>query len=217
MREYSRPRQNGVNAITLREGDDLIQVCMTDGKQQVVLANRNGNAIRFNEEKVREMGRTASGVKGMELDDDKDEVIGMICLKDTKKETILVVSEQGYGKRSNPDDYRVTNRGGKGVRTLNITEKTGKLVAILDVTDENDLMIINKSGVTIRMNVDSLNILGRATQGVRLINLDKRNDEIASVCKVMTEPEEDPELPLDESEKADVARQDLPQTPEDEE
>lgn len=217
LREYSRPRQNGVNAITLREGDDLIQVCMTDGKQQVVLANRNGNAIRFNEEKVREMGRTASGVKGMELDDDKDEVIGMICLKDTKKETILVVSEQGYGKRSNPDDYRVTNRGGKGVRTLNITEKTGKLVAILDVTDENDLMIINKSGVTIRMNVDSLNILGRATQGVRLINLDKRNDEIASVCKVMTEPEEDPELPLDESEKADVARQDLPQTPEDEE
>ena len=217
LREYSRPRQNGVNAITLREGDDLIQVCMTDGKQQVVLANRNGNAIRFNEDKVREMGRTASGVKGMELDDDKDEVIGMICLKDTKKETILVVSEQGYGKRSNPDDYRVTNRGGKGVRTLNITEKTGKLVAILDVTDENDLMIINKSGVTIRMNVDSLNILGRATQGVRLINLDKRNDEIASVCKVMTEPEEDPELPLDESEKADVARQDLPQTPEDEE
>lgn len=217
LREYSRPRQNGVNAITLREGDDLIQVCMTDGKQQVVLANRNGNAIRFNEEKVREMGRTASGVKGMELDDDKDEVIGMICLKDTKNETILVVSEQGYGKRSNPDDYRVTNRGGKGVRTLNITEKTGKLVAILDVTDENDLMIINKSGVTIRMNVDSLNILGRATQGVRLINLDKRNDEIASVCKVMTEPEEDPELPLDESEKADVARQDLPQTPEDEE
>ena len=217
LREYSRPRQNGVNAITLREGDDLIQVCMTDGKQQVVLANRNGNAIRFNEDKVREMGRTATGVKGMELDDDKDEVIGMICLKDTKKETILVVSEQGYGKRSNPDDYRVTNRGGKGVRTLNITEKTGKLVAILDVTDENDLMIINKSGVTIRMNVDSLNILGRATQGVRLINLDKRNDEIASVCKVMTEPEEDPELPLDESEKADVARQDLPQTPEDEE
>ena len=217
LREYSRPRQNGVNAITLREGDDLIQVCMTDGKQQVVLANRNGNAIRFNEEKVREMGRTASGVKGMELDDDKDEVIGMICLKDTKNETILVVSEQGYGKRSNPDDYRVTNRGGKGVRTLNITEKTGKLVAILDVTDENDLMIINKSGVTIRMNVDSLNILGRATQGVRLLSLDKRNDEIASVCKVMTEPEEDPELPLDESEKADVARQDLPQTPEDEE
>ena len=190
LKEYSRPRQNGVNAITLREDDDLIQVCMTNGRQQVVLGNRNGNAIRFNEDKVRVMGRTASGVKGMELDDENDEVVGMICLKDITKETILVVSEQGYGKRSNPEDYRITNRGGKGVRTLNITEKTGKLVAILNVTDENDLMIINKSGVTIRVNVDSLSILGRATQGVRLINLDKRNDEIASVCKVLSEPVE---------------------------
>ena len=124
MKEYSRPRQNGVNAITLREDDDLIQVCMTNGRQQVVLGNRNGNAIRFNEDKVRVMGRTASGVKGMELDDENDEVVGMICLKDITKETILVVSEQGYGKRSNPEDYRITNRGGKGVRTLNITEKT---------------------------------------------------------------------------------------------
>lgn len=220
LKEYSRPRQNGVNAITLREDDDLIQVCMTNGRQQVVLGNRNGNAIRFNEDKVRMMGRTASGVKGMELDDENDEVVGMICLKDITKETILVVSEQGYGKRSNPEDYRITNRGGKGVRTLNITEKTGKLVAILNVTDENDLMIINKSGVTIRVNVDSLSILGRATQGVRLINLDKRNDEIASVCKVLSEPveaEEGQELPSGEGESVDNDQQDSLQTPESEE
>lgn len=220
LKEYSRPRQNGVNAITLREDDDLIQVCMTNGRQQVVLGNRNGNAIRFNEDKVRVMGRTASGVKGMELDDENDEVVGMICLKDITKETILVVSEQGYGKRSNPEDYRITNRGGKGVRTLNITEKTGKLVAILNVTDENDLMIINKSGVTIRVNVDSLSILGRATQGVRLINLDKRNDEIASVCKVLSEPVEageGQELPSGEGESVDNDQQDLLQTPESEE
>lgn len=220
LKEYSRPRQNGVNAITLREDDDLIQVCMTNGRQQVVLGNRNGNAIRFNEDKVRVMGRTASGVKGMELDDENDEVVGMICLKDITKETILVVSEQGYGKRSNPEDYRITNRGGKGVRTLNITEKTGKLVAILNVTDENDLMIINKSGVTIRVNVDSLSILGRATQGVRLINLDKRNDEIASVCKVLSEPveaEEGQELPSGEGKSVDNDQQDSPQTPESEE
>lgn len=220
LKEYSRPRQNGVNAITLREDDDLIQVCMTNGRQQVVLGNRNGNAIRFNEDKVRVMGRTASGVKGMELDDENDEVVGMICLKDITKETILVVSEQGYGKRSNPEDYRITNRGGKGVRTLNITEKTGKLVAILNVTDENDLMIINKSGVTIRVNVDSLSILGRATQGVRLINLDKRNDEIASVCKVLSEPveaEEGQELPSGGGESVDNDQQDSLQTPESEE
>lgn len=220
LKEYSRPRQNGVNAITLREDDDLIQVCMTNGRQQVVLGNRNGNAIRFNEDKVRVMGRTASGVKGMELDDENDEVVGMICLKDITKETILVVSEQGYGKRSNPEDYRITNRGGKGVRTLNITEKTGKLVAILNVTDENDLMIINKSGVTIRVNVDSLSILGRATQGVRLINLDKRNDEIASVCKVLSEPVEageGQELPSGEGESVDNDQQDSLQTPESEE
>lgn len=220
LKEYSRPRQNGVNAITLREDDDLIQVCMTNGRQQVVLGNRNGNAIRFNEDKVRVMGRTASGVKGMELDDENDEVVGMICLKDITKETILVVSEQGYGKRSNPEDYRITNRGGKGVRTLNITEKTGKLVAILNVTDENDLMIINKSGVTIRVNVDSLSILGRATQGVRLINLDKRNDEIASVCKVLSEPveaEEGQELPSGEGESVDNDQQDSLQIPESEE
>ena len=140
------------------------------------------------------MGRTASGVKGMTLDEDNtDEVVGMICIKDKEKETVLVVSEQGYGKRSSIEDYRITNRGGKGVKTINITEKTGKLVAIKNVTDENDLMIINKSGIAIRMKVADLNVIGRATQGVRLINLEKRNDEIASVCKVLSESEEEPD------------------------
>ena len=191
LEAYSRPRQNGVNAITLREDDGLIQVCMTNGDREVLIANRNGRAIRFHESAVREMGRTASGVRGMTLDEDgMDEVVGMVCIKDKEKETTLVVSEQGYGKRSHIDDYRVTNRGGKGVKTLNITEKTGKLVAFLNVTDENDLMIINKSGITIRTKVSDLSIIGRATQGVRLINLGKRNDEIASVCKVLTDSEE---------------------------
>ncbi len=191
LEAYSRPRQNGVNAITLREDDGLIQVCMTNGNNEVLIANRNGRAIRFHESAVREMGRTASGVRGMTLDEDgSDEVVGMICVKDKEKETTLVVSEQGYGKRSSIEDYRITNRGGKGVKTLNITEKTGKLVAILNVTDENDLMIINKSGITIRVKVSDLSIIGRATQGVKLINLGKRNDEIASVCKVLTDAEE---------------------------
>ena len=191
LEAYSRPRQNGVNAITLREDDGLIQVCMTNGHREVLIANRNGRAIRFHESAVREMGRTASGVRGMTLDEDgMDEVVGMVCIKDKEKETTLVVSEQGYGKRSHIDDYRITNRGGKGVKTLNITEKTGKLVAFLNVTDENDLMIINKSGITIRTKVSDLSIIGRATQGVRLINLGKRNDEIASVCKVLTDSEE---------------------------
>lgn len=187
---YSRPRQNGVNAITLHEGDGVIQVRLTDGNNDVLIANRNGRAIRFHESKVRVMGRTAAGVRGMTLDDENDEAIGMVCIKDTEKETILVVSEQGYGKRSKIDDYRITNRGGKGVKTINVTEKTGKLVGIKNVTEENDLMIINKSGITIRMKVADLNIIGRATQGVRLINLEKRNDEIASVCKVVSESEE---------------------------
>lgn len=191
LEAYSRPRQNGVNAITLREDDGLIQVCMTNGDREVLIANRNGRAIRFHESAVREMGRTASGVRGMTLDEDgMDEVVGMVCIKDKEKETTLVVSEQGYGKRSHIDDYRITNRGGKGVKTLNITEKTGKLVAFLNVSDENDLMIINKSGITIRTKVSDLSIIGRATQGVRLINLGKRNDEIASVCKVLTDSEE---------------------------
>lgn len=192
LESYSRPRQNGVIAIDLREGDEVTEVRMTNGNNEVVIANRNGRAIRFHESAVRVMGRTAAGVRGMTLDEDgSDEVVGMVCLKDKETETILVVSEQGYGKRSYIDDYRITNRGGKGVKTINITEKTGKLVALKTVTDENDLMIINKSGITIRTSVSDISVMGRATQGVRLINLEKRNDEIASVCKVMSETEED--------------------------
>ena len=192
LEAYSRPRQNGVNAITLHEDDGLIEVCMTNGNNEVLIANRNGRAIRFHESAVRVMGRTAAGVRGMTLDDDPmDEVVGMVCIKDKEKETILVVSEQGYGKRSDIDDYRKTNRGGKGVKTLNITEKTGKLVTIKNVTEENDIMIINKSGITIRMKVSDLHVIGRATQGVRLINLEKRNDEIASVCKVLSQTDEE--------------------------
>jgi DNA gyrase subunit A len=191
LEAYSRPRQNGVFAISLREGDGLIQVRMTNGNNDVIIANKNGRAIRFHENKVRVMGRTATGVRGMTLDDKDDCVVSMICIKHPEKESILVVSEKGYGKRSKIEDYRTTNRGGKGVKTLNITEKTGKLVDIKSVTDENDLMIINKSGITIRINVVNLNIIGRATQGVRLINLEKRGDEIASVCKVISETEEE--------------------------
>ena len=192
LEQYSRPRQNGVNAITIREEDRVIEVRMTNGDNEIIIANRNGRAIRFHESTVRCMGRTATGVRGITLDEDgQDEVIGMICIKDPETESIMVVSEQGYGKRSDIEDYRITNRGGKGVKTLNITEKTGKLVAIKTVTDENDLMIINKSGITIRMKVEDVRIMGRATQGVRLINLEKRNDQIGSVCKVESENEEE--------------------------
>ena len=190
LEQYSRPRQNGVNAITIREDDKVIEVRMTNGDNEIIIANRNGRAIRFHESAVRVMGRTATGVRGMTLDEDGgDEVIGMICIKDPEAESIMVVSEQGYGKRSDIEDYRKTNRGGKGVKTLNITDKTGKLVAIKSVTDENDLMIINKSGITIRLKVAEVRIMGRATQGVRLINLEKRNDQIGSVCKVTSEEE----------------------------
>lgn len=187
LEAYSRPRQNGVNAITIREDDQVIQVRLTTGDSQIIIANRHGRAIRFHESAVREMGRNATGVKGMTLDNEDDAVVGMICVNDPEKETIMVVSEQGYGKRSHIEDYRITNRGGKGVKTLNITEKTGYLVAIKCVTDENDLVIINKSGITLRMKVSDVRVMGRATQGVRLINLEKRNDEIASVCKVLSE------------------------------
>ena len=187
LEAYSRPRQNGVNAITIREDDQVIQVRLTTGDSQIVIANRHGRAIRFHESAVREMGRNATGVKGMTLDNDDDAVVGMICVSDPEKETIMVVSEQGYGKRSLIEDYRITNRGGKGVKTLNITDKTGYLVAIKCVTDENDLVIINKSGITLRMKVADVRVMGRATQGVRLINLEKRNDEIASVCKVLSD------------------------------
>ncbi len=195
LEQYSRPRQNGVNAITIREDDKVIAVRLTNGDNEIILANRNGRAIRFHESKVREMGRTATGVKGMTLDENcGDEVIGMVCIKDKEAETVMVVSEQGYGKRTDIEDYRVTNRGGKGVKTLNITDKTGKLVAIKSVTDDNDLMIINKSGITIRLKVSDVRVMGRATQGVRLINLEKRNDRIASVCKVSSETEEEETL-----------------------
>ena len=187
LEAYSRPRQNGVNAITIREDDQVIQVRLTNGDSQIIMANKHGRAIRFHESTVREMGRNATGVRGMTLDGKDDEVIGMICMKDLDKETIMVVSEQGYGKRSEIEDYRITNRGGKGVKTLNITDKTGNLVAIKNVTDENDLVIINKSGITLRMKVADVRVMGRATQGVKLINLEKRNDEIASVCKDLSE------------------------------
>ncbi|NCB84135.1 MAG: DNA gyrase subunit A [Bacteroidia bacterium] len=190
LEAYSRPRQNGVRAITINENDEVIEVRLTDGKSEIIMANRNGRAIRFNESKVRAMGRTAAGVKGMTLDDDgQDQIIGMICGHTEDDVNILVVSEQGYGKRSSLEDYRVTNRGGKGVKTINITEKTGKLVSIKGVTDDNDLMIINKSGITIRISIANLRVMGRATQGVRIINLEKRNDKIASVCKVSKEEE----------------------------
>ena len=200
LEQYSRPRQNGVNAITIREDDRVIEVRMTNGNNEIIIANRNGRAIRFHEAAVRVMGRTATGVRGITLDNDgQDEVVGMICIKDLETESVMVVSEQGYGKRSEIEDYRKTNRGGKGVKTMNVTDKTGKVVTIKSVTDENDLMIINKSGITIRLKVADVRIMGRATQGVRLINLEKRNDQIGSVCKVTTESLED-EVPTEEIE-----------------
>lgn len=200
LEAYSRPRQNGVNAITIREDDSVINVLMTDGNCEILMANKNGRAIRFHESNVREMGRTATGVRGMRIDEDgQDEVVGMIVMseEDQQKQTIMVVSELGYGKRTRLNDedgepvYRITSRGGKGVKTLNITDKTGQLVSIDSVNDDNDLMIINKSGITIRVKVSDLRVMGRATQGVRLINLEKRNDEIASVCKVDSETEDE--------------------------
>ncbi|MBR4828650.1 MAG: DNA gyrase subunit A [Muribaculaceae bacterium] len=185
---YSRPRANGVRALNIAEDDQLVGAILTEGDSEVILANSKGYAIRFSETKVRAMGRTATGVKGMTLSEG-DEVIGMICMRAGTRDNVLVVSEQGMGKRSALEDYRVTNRGGKGVKTINITAKTGKLIAIKNVNDDNDLVIINKSGIAIRLRVSSLRVVGRATQGVRLINLEKKNDEIASVCKVDTEPE----------------------------
>ncbi len=225
LEAYSRPRQNGVNAITIREDDKVIEVLMTDGDSEILLANRNGRAIRFHESDVREMGRTATGVRGMRIDEDgQDEVIGMLAMSKEAQntETIMVVSEQGYGKRTNLNEkdeegndviedgsivpvYRITSRGGKGVKTLNITDKTGKLVSINSVTDENDLMIINKSGITIRLKVSDIRTMGRATQGVKLINLGKRNDEIASICKVDSD---------DEVETENIDNDNIPDIPE---
>lgn len=201
LEQYSRPRANGINAITIREGDTLLEAKLTNGKSHIMIASKSGKAIRFEEEKVRSMGRTASGVKGISIDT-SDEVVGMIIIKNENspaetEESILVVSEKGYGKRSRTEDYRITNRGGKGVKTLSITEKTGDLIAIKNVNDENDLMIINKSGVAIRMAVKEMRIMGRATQGVRLINL-KKNDEIAAIAKVEVDKEMEEEVELDE-------------------
>ncbi len=186
LEAYSRPRANGVIAINILEGDEVVGVRLTNGHNELVLANKNGRAVRFNENTVRAMGRVSTGVRGMRLDDGDDEVIGMVVVNKPEEETIMVVSENGYGKRSMVEDYRVTNRGGKGVKTIGITEKTGRLVAIKVVKDDNDLMIINKSGIVIRMSVKECRVMGRATQGVRLINLTKKNDVIASVCKVMS-------------------------------
>ena len=191
LEAYSRPRTNGVIAININDGDQVVSVRLTNGRNELLLANRNGRAVRFNEDQVRTMGRVSTGVIGMRLDGGDDEVVGMVCVNDPENETIMVVSENGYGKRSDIEDYRKTARGAKGVKTLAITEKTGRLVAIKVVTDENDLMIINKSGVLIRLNVDEVRVMGRATQGVRLINLTKKNDSIASVCKVQKATEEE--------------------------
>ena len=193
LEQYSRPRTNGINAITIKDGDELLEAKLTTGDSQVMLAVKSGKAIRFEEEKTRPMGRNASGVRGIRLADDADEVVGMIAINDTASE-ILVVSENGYGKRSSIEDYRITNRGGKGVKTISVTDKTGKLVAIKNVVDSDDLMIINKSGIAIRMAVDSLRVMGRATQGVRLIKV-REDDSIAAVAKVM----KDDDRELDES------------------
>jgi len=189
LEAYSRPRTNGINAIEIREGDRLIEAKLTSGTAEVMIATREGKAIRFNESTVREVGRTSIGVRGVSLEGD-NEAIGMICIEPESNEDVLVLSANGYGKRTNVEEYRVTNRGGKGVKTINITEKTGELVAIKAVTDDNDLMIINRSGITIRTSIEQIRVAGRATQGVRIINL-REGDEIASVAVVpVTEEEE---------------------------
>jgi DNA gyrase subunit A len=205
LEQYSRPRQSGINAITIREGDEMLEAKLTTGSSQVILGLKSGKAIRFEESKTRPMGRNASGVRGITLANEKDEVIGMVAVNNLE-ENILVVSEKGYGKRSELEDYRITNRGGKGVKTLTITEKTGNLVAIKSVTDADDLMIINRSGVAIRMSVEDLRVMGRATQGVKVINL-RADDEIAAVAKVvkeeeMVDEEEIKNLEVDESDNS---------------
>ena len=202
LNQYKNVRSAGVIAININEGDQVVSVRLTNGNNEIIMANRNGRAVRFNENTVRTMGRVSTGVIGMRLDDGDDEVVGMVCVNDPQTETIMVVSENGYGKRSDIEDYRITNRGTKGVKTLAITEKNGRLVAIKVVTDENDLMIINKSGILIRLNVSEVRVMGRATQGVRLINLTKKNDTIASVCKVQKSEEED--LPEEDVEEVDA-------------
>ncbi|MGB1619542.1 MAG: DNA gyrase C-terminal beta-propeller domain-containing protein, partial [Schleiferiaceae bacterium] len=190
LEAYSRPRVNGINAITIREGDTLLEAKLTNGEQDIMMAVRSGKAIRFPEEKVRSMGRNASGVRAISVDSENDEVVGMVVVKEGDGFDVMVVSEQGYGKRSALEDYRITNRGGKGVKTITVTEKTGELVSLKAVTDEDDLMIITKKGTMIRMGVDTLRVMGRATQGVRLISL-RKGDEIASIAKVPASEEEE--------------------------
>lgn len=204
LAEYARPRQAGVQAMNIKEGDRVVSVCLTNGEDQIVLANHNGRAIRFMESAVRPMGRTATGVRGMTLDGEDDELVGMVCVNDVEQETLLVVSQRGYGKRSAAAGYRLVGRGGKGVKTLDITERTGRVVAIKSVLDDQDLMIINRSGVTLRLPVAEVRVAGRSTQGVRLINLDKRGDVISSVCQVSrySAPPEEAESPQGESEPA---------------
>jgi DNA gyrase subunit A len=192
LEQYSRPRSNGINAITIKEDDELLEAKLTTGQSQVMLAVKSGKAIRFEEGKTRPMGRNASGVRGIRLANESDEVIGMVAVNDMDSD-ILVVSENGYGKRSKLDDYRITNRGGKGVKTISITDKTGTLVSVKNVSDSDDLMIINRSGIAIRMEVDSLRVMGRATQGVRLINL-REGDTIAAVAKVLKDDDEIDEI-----------------------
>lgn len=212
---YSHPRAIGVNAIVMREDDEVVDVRLTDGNSEIIMANRGGRAIRFNEKTVRSMGRMSQGVKAMNLDEG-DEVVGMITMTGAPEETVMVVSQNGYGKRSALDDYRITNRGGKGVKTMNITDKTGELVAIKNVNDGNDLMIINQSGVTLRLSVADVRVMGRATQGVKLIDLGKRGDTIASVCKVDSEPEEEVENEIEQDSEATEATTaiETPETPE---
>jgi DNA gyrase subunit A len=188
LEQYSRPRSNGINAITIKDGDELLEAKLTNGNSQIMLAVQSGKAIRFEESKTRPMGRNASGVRGIRLKDKKDEVVGMISVNDMDA-NILVVSENGFGKRSSLEDYRLTNRGGKGVKTISITEKTGKLVSLKSVSDNDDLMIINKSGIAIRMQVEDLRVMGRATQGVKVISL-KDGDSIAAVAKVMKDDDD---------------------------
>ena len=205
LEDYSRPRQNGINAINLVEGDKVVAVRLTNGENDILVANSNGRAVRFNESTVRNMGRNATGVRAITLDNDgQDHVVGMIAIENPEEETVMIVSEYGYGKRSEIEDYRKTNRGGKGVKTINITEKTGKLISIQSVTDDNDLMIINKSGITLRLDVSTIRVMGRATQGVRLINLEKRGDQIASICKVNSEPEVTEETEATNGENVDT-------------
>jgi len=213
LEAYSRPRQMGVNAINLEEGDSVVSVGLTDGHQEIIIATREGKAIRFPEDTVRPMGRTATGVRGVRLAGKNDEAIGMVAVNDPLTDTILVISENGYGKRSIADDYRYTNRGGKGVKTINITEKTGKLVAMKLVTDDHDVMIINKSGTTIRLAMAGLRVMGRATQGVRLINLEKRGDTISSVCRVDSEREEETTETTGPAEATDSSSPAIPDTP----